>query len=264
MLVKFGILQGAEPYVINYQAYFITVILMFIYIQSKTKSKLRHNPKDIPKIVLLGILGSGIGSFIGYTGLKFSDVTNYAFIIRSIVAFAVIFGYFFLKEKLTKTKIMFVFTLLLGAYFISTGGQTITPHFGDVLILCAAALYALVNVFSKKLLKRNSSQHLVLFRSLGGAPVLLIMSFLLGYDILQREFILLSTLDGIVLFIQLFFLYKTLEIKSVSYLSMMASMFTIMVVIFSYMFFNEVMNLFQIIGGVIIILSIIFIEKSKI
>ena len=112
MLVKFGILQGAEPYVINYQAYFITVILMFIYIQSKTKSKLRHNPKDIPKIVLLGILGSGIGSFIGYTGLKFSDVTNYAFIIRSIVAFAVIFGYF-LGRDIRRVSLLFWFVLIL-------------------------------------------------------------------------------------------------------------------------------------------------------
>ena len=88
--------------------------------------------------------------------------------------------------------------LLFGAYFISTKGETLIPRIGDVLILMTAVCYGSVTVFSKKIINRNSPEHLSFHRSLAGGVTLLLISAILGFDLIQSKYIPFVLLDGIV------------------------------------------------------------------
>lgn len=57
-----------------------------------------------------------------------------------------------------------------------------------------------------------------------------------------------------------YFLYKTLELKPASYLSMMSMMFSVMVALLQYILFGIILRFWQIIGATIIILAVVLLE----
>ena len=83
-------------------------------------------------------------------------------------------------------------------------------------------------------------------------------------DFLQFEYLIYSFLSAITTFLLYFYLYKSIAILEVSKFSMLSMMYSVFVAIFSYYIFNDVMNHIQIIGGLIIIFSVVLIEKKKI
>jgi len=161
-------------------------------------------------------------------------------------------------------KAVLVLLLLFGAYLISTKGQGFYPQFGDIIIVCAAFFSVIANILAKKIMKENSHLIVSIYRAVfGGLIILIIIPFFIqNWYIIQDPTLLIAR--SIFSFLTILFLNKTIQETTVSYASMMSMMYSVFVAIFGFMFLRETMNLFQIIGAIIIIVSSILIQKSKI
>jgi len=261
VLQKYVFSNGAQLFSYSYQMFFIAFVLFVVCVSIKKKYSFTR--KDVIYMFAVGAVIASIAKILAATGINLSLASNYGFIIKTAVVFVVIFSYFWLKEKVTWKKIGMLVLLMFGAYLISTRGEGYSPLLGDIFTLGAAAALACASVLSKKLMHRNSAEYFSLFRSVGSALSLFVLSLLIYQDPVQVEFIPFSLLGGILAFFTILFLYKTLEVASVTYLSMMSMMFSVMVAVLSFFLLGEVMNSVQMLGGAIIIGSVVMIEKFR-
>ncbi|APD06914.1 hypothetical protein UJ101_01395 [Flavobacteriaceae bacterium UJ101] len=240
----------------------LTAAILFgitILLKNQKVTPLKFTQKDVIWMLLLGVLANGIGNYFGLQGIENSP-TNYAFLVKTSIVFAISLEILLGQQKFSVPRVLLGILLLLGAYLISTNGKLIIPQKEDTYTLIAAACFGSVSVLSKTINRRNSPEHMALFRSIAGGVVLFGIAFFLGENILRTEAIEWGILGGVLVFLLFLFLYKTLEIKSASYLSMMSMMFSVMVALLQYSLFGVTLGSWQIIGATIIILAVILLE----
>lgn len=265
VLVKMVLLEGVQPLLLIFLMFSIAFILSAAFnITFKRKEFKKLNKKFIWKLVLLGVIGSGIANIFTFYGLQLSTAINYGFIIKTGLVFTITLSYFFLNEKITKEKILLACFLIIGAYLISTGGKSYIPHIGDILIVLGAFCYTVSNIIAKPILNIIKPEIVVMFRSFfGGLFILIFISFIsVNISNIINPFIII--IMGFVLFLTLTFLNKTLEITTTSYMSMMSMVTPVLVVIMAFFILRETMNMFQVIGGLLIISSGLLIQKTNI
>ncbi len=261
---KIAVNRGIEPLSFSYQTVFGAAVILFLYIiLVRAKDFKEVKIKSLPSLIAVGVLGSGVATILTFYGLKYSTSINYGFLIKSTIIFSILLAFVFLKEKITIKKVALMIVLLLGAYLISTKGQTIYPKAGDLIILAAAFFLSTANVMAKPLLKKYSAELVTFFRTFFGALVILIfVPFIVPKFYLIQD-IPLFILRSIFVFLSLFFLNKAIKATNVSYLTMMSMMYSVFVVILGYFILNETLSLIQAIGGVLIIVSVILIQRSR-
>jgi len=103
--------------------FFSIVVLVFLTISHK-----KNFFRSIYKVGLPGFLGGIVLSF-GYTGYVFAmyntTVANANFIIQTQTIFLAIFGYIFLKEKISKLTLASIFLAFFGIFLML--GSSLTP-----------------------------------------------------------------------------------------------------------------------------------------
>ncbi len=240
----------------------LTAAVLFvisILLKNKNTSKLKINVKDIVWMLLLGVLANGVGNYFGLQGIENSP-TNYAFLVKSSIVFSITLEIIIGQQEFSLPRVLLGVILLMGAYLISTNGSFIIPKNEDAYTLVAAACFGSVSVLSKTINKRNSPEYMALFRSLAGGIVLFGIAFFLGENVVRTKYIEWGILGGVLVFLLFWFLYKTLEIKSASYLSMMSMMFSVIVAALQYFIFNITLGVWQIVGAIIILFAVILLE----
>ena len=103
--------------------FFSIVVLVFLTISHK-----KNFFRSIYKVGLPGVLGGIVLSF-GYAGYVFAmyntTVANANFIIQTQTIFLAIFGYIFLKEKISKLTLASIFLAFFGIFLML--GSSLTP-----------------------------------------------------------------------------------------------------------------------------------------
>ncbi len=250
-----------NPFVYGGQTLITAAILFVIAIILKHQkvSQLKIKQKDIIWMLLFGVLANGIGNYFGLQGIKNSP-TNYAFLIKTSIVFAITLEIILGQQKFSLSRVLLGILLLIGAYLISTNGAFIIPQKEDTYTLIAATCFGSASVLSKTINMRNSPEYMALFRSIAGGVILFGIAFFLGENIFRAEAIEWGILGGVLVFLMFLFLFKTLEVKSASYLSMMSIMFSVMVAFLQYTIFGVTLGFWQVIGATIIILAVILLE----
>ncbi len=269
---KYALNKGIDPLPFAYQRLLVASAISLLPLlalktagKRSTISSIKSLKKqDILRLSGVGMIGGGLGAIAMFYGLKYSTTTNYGFLIKTTVVFSILLAYIFLKEDLTKKKAICTVALLLGAYFISTGGKTLIPHFGDIIILLAAFLYSSANVIAKPLLKKHSPEINTAFRSFFGALIILIFSSFTvpAFYIIQDAQLVIIT--GILAFLTIYLLNKLIKISSISYTTTMSMMFSIFTATMGHFAFQETMNMTQIAGAILILASVLMIHNSEI
>lgn len=153
LIYKIAVNKGIEPLAFSYQTLLGAAFILFIYIVSTDAKGLTNiRTRSLPKLAAVGILGSGVGTLLSFYGLKYSTSINFGFLIKSTVIFSVLLAFLFLREKITLEKVGLMILLLVGAYLISTKGQTLYPRPSDGIILAAAFFISCANVMARPLL----------------------------------------------------------------------------------------------------------------
>ena len=212
----------------------------------------------------MGIISSAGVYLVEFLALKYSPAINFSFLIRTVMLFTFVFSFIFLGEKITKKKMILATLLLIGAYLVTTKGQAISLTRGDLFTLLQAALIALGNNVLGKMATNRMSVALTASSSvlIGFIPKIIIAVSFTQIVFPSRTISIISLAVVYILLTQLRFnAYKN---ASASYVTMVFSFTPVFVFVMAVLFLKESLTPVQIVGGSLIILAGILVEKLKV
>jgi drug/metabolite transporter, DME family len=217
--------------------------------------------------LILGGIGlvSTIGvSLVEVFALKYSPAVNYSFLIRSTILFTIIFAYLFLSEKLTLKKIIISILILAGIYLLTTKGKLISLSIGDIFTLIEAMLIAFGNSILGKMATNNMSARLSSSASflIGVLPIAAFALF--SNSIAIPKSMLLIIFSTILSILGMSFRFQAYKHATASYVAMIYSLTPVFVLLMSTSLLRETISPIQLVGGSLIVLGGIAVEKLKI
>jgi len=253
----------------------MTLLIQFILISSIAlninlflfQRKYIKNIKNIKRWEWKNTFFAGVFLISGYLastyGLRFTTSINFSFIIKSNLIFIPLLAFFFLQEKITKEKIFLAFIFFIGIYLVTTSGRFIIPHFGDLLIILSALLFSSFSIINKKLVKILEPEIISWGVTSCAAILALIISFILKINLFSSAGILFVFLSGVMEALTILFMNKTIRITSMTYYVMMTMFSPVINLILGILFLNEMINFIQLIGGIILIISGIMVQRLR-
>lgn len=233
----------------------------------------KKNFAGVTKKVFLGLTLAGAvsvagGGILSNFGIALTTAINAGFLVRFVMVTTILFAWLFLKERLTKSKIIALGIMLIGAYLVSTKGGMLVPHLGDFLIVGACVCWSIGTVFYKKYLKNHQIRPLTMsfVRLVGGLPILAFLMAatsilpwpaknLFVVDLFNGQFFGYAFVVGIFDALNTVFAFRTLNLASASYLTMMSSITSVLVALIALIFLQETMIGVQILGGGLIVFA---------
>jgi len=201
--------------------------------------------------------------FFSNYSLIFTTSINYSFLNKSNLIFIPLLAFLFLKEKITREKIFLGFIFFIGVYLITTSGQFIIPRFGDLLVIVATFFFSCFSVISKNLVKILEPE-IASWGVISSAAILaLILSFILKINIFSSTGILFVFLSGLLEGLIILFINKTIRITNMTYYVMMTMFTPLINLALGILFLNETINFIQLIGGIILIISGIMVQRLR-
>ena len=263
---KMALTKNVLPMTLFIQFILISAIILninFLLFQRKYIKKIKNLKRwEWKNAFLAGFFL--ISAYLTSTyGLKLTTSINYSFIIKSNLIFTPILGFFFFKEKFTKEKIFLIFAFFTGIYLVTTSGQFILPHLGDLLIILAALCFSSFYTTNKKLAKTFEPEIISWGVTTCAAIFALILSFILKVDIFSSTGFLFVFLTGLTEALIILFMNKTVRITTLTYYVMMTMFVPIINLILGILFLNEIINFVQLIGGLVLIISGIMVQRLK-
>lgn len=244
---------------------FLLISLLFLTQRPNFKKLIKKNFRDF---FVLGVCFSGFGIFLKLWGLSLTTATNAAFMMSLSSMAVVIFAFFLLKEKAPKGFYIIVLAMMIGVYLVTTKGQQLLPHIGDILILCLAFLIGFMQVYGKKLLNTLSVLATAFGRSLMGMIFLGMLIPIFspdGFSTIPNLTVLSLVLtNGLVFGSGIIFFYKALQNEGASNSGMFALLVPVLTAIMGFLFLSEILNVFQLLGAGIILIGSYIISKFKI
>jgi len=268
ILQKAALNLGMDRFVFAFIRISMGFILITVIILAKKHNPVRLLKHNIKPFLILGIGFSGIGILLKLWGLSLTTASNAAFIMSLSSVSAVIFAFFFLKESAPPRFYRIVVAMIAGVYLVTTGGQHLLPRIGDIIILVLAILIGGMQVYGKKILETLSVIQIAFGRSFIGMVFLGIMSITFspqGFTTIPGiQALLLALVNGITFISSIILFYKALETEQASNAGMFALLVPVVTAVLGYLFLNEILNVYQLIGAVIILGGSYLISRLKI
>lgn len=261
---KLAINIGIKPVPYTVQTTLVSVVLLTIYVFFAFKKELRKiNIEALRNLFFIGSL-VGTAYIAGIYGLRLSTSINYSFLIKSTLVFTILLAFIFLKEKVDRKKALLLSAFIIGAYLITTGGKTIIPKIGDLLIIFAAFCFSSALVIQKQLTRKINPDIIAWGRMSFALFVLLLVGFFVKANFFQLIALRYVVLVGLLSAVLVIYLSKAISVSSASYITMMSMSVPVINTLLGTVFLKETMNIFQIIGGILIISNGILVHKWKI
>lgn len=263
---KIALIKDVPPITLLIQFVLIASIVLSINLllfQRKYLKKIRNiKGKEWKNTFFAGVF-LFFGYLISNYSLRFTTSINYSFLNKSNLIIIPLLAFFFLKEKITKEKIFLAFIFFIGVYLVTTSGQFIIPHFGDLLVIIATFFFSSFTIMNKNLVKILEPE-IASWGVISCAAILaLIFGFILKINIFSLAGILFVFLSGLIEGIIILFINKTIRITSMTYYVMMIMFTPLINLILGILFLNEMINFIQLIGGIIIIISGIMVQRLR-
>lgn len=266
---KLAFEAGENPVSFTIQAGIVALFVLAIYILPRKGHEFRNLSKGLTaKLLLANAVHFGLGIFFCNAGTALTSAINAGFLVKFGLVTTTLLAWLVLHEKMTLSKMIAVLTMLIGSFFISTRGNFIVPHVGDILIILACLCWSTANVLVRKILKDSaiSDEVVTLLRPVAGIPLLLAFVLIspiypepvrnvFYVNIFEVRFPFLVVANGFFLALLFLYLNKTLKVASASYMTMMSMITPVIVTALAVAVLNEEMNWIQIVGAILIISS---------
>lgn len=272
---KLAFNSGAR--VLSYQLLSILIALGFLAIlvlpkyASEAKDFFSRQPRLFWNLFLANGIQSGLGTSLSIIGISLTSAINAGFLVKLATVTTILFAWLILKERLTVIKVLMVVSMISGAYLLTTRGEVLLPRIGDLFILGACVCWSLGNVLVRKSLTTQPIrvEIVTLQKPIAGLPMILILVGLAVwvpgiYGDLQPIMaccqmplmgVAYAVGNGFLLAMTWTYLNNTLGISSASYMTMMSMMTPVIVSVLAMIFLRETLELIQIVGAGMIIIS---------
>lgn len=224
--------------------------------------------------LLLLFIGAvfGGGQILFFIGYRLAGSINGALAQKSTIFFSLLFGYLLLKEKITKLQILFSAFLFFGLILAVTEGSfnLLEINIGVLVLIILTCLWMFAHTLTKPIFQRNEavpSQMVVIRNAIGAVILFSIFLIFFPFEVLKMLsdpiYIFWGFLMGMTYGVGLFFWYQTLSHLDVSKASILVSPTPVVTAIFATLLLNESFTLFDFLGTLVVIISIMVIMKEK-
>ena len=232
--------------------FFIMVVFIFLLISYKKKIFRAFYNSGIPGIFGGIILSSG---FCGYVFAMYNTtVANTNFIIQTQTIFLAIFGYFFLKEKISKITLVSIFLAISG--IILMVGSDLEPGqmSGNIAAFIMPVSFAILIL----IIRKYPNVDMVPLQLYAGITAMIIGYIIAGKINISAHDIFLGFLAG---FFQLGFGFILITIGARSTPSAMVGIIMLTEAVlgpfWAWLFINENSSFMVLIGGTIVIIAVL-------
>lgn len=243
-------LQYITPiFVYSFTLIFATMSFMALLVMRKKTRELIFW-QAYKNLLLVSLLMSIMFACI-YIGLSYTTAGNMAVLIFLQVFFSFLYFNLFGREKFSRIHLSGAILMVFGALIILFPDKFIF-NVGDLLILIAAAIAPIANLFQKRAREQVSSETILAFRSIVALPVLLLLAFLtepipsLPDLISALPYIALSGL--LLMGLSKIFWVESIHRISITKASAMAALIPVFTLFFAYLTLNEIPDYSQFAG----------------
>ncbi len=259
--------SSIEPVQLSFFRWFFVLVLLLPYILINYKNLIFGLKKD--SMILLVFSGLGIAGFntFLYYGLQTTTATNALLINSSTPIFIILISSLIFKIAITKVQILGVLLSTLGVLYLILKGNInhiFELHFnpGDLWIILAALDWALYSVLLRYKPKELTSFEFLTITTVIGVIMLFFVFIYLGFSLefsfLENKDVLYS-LIYIVIFPSILSFYfwnkATIEVGA-NKAGQSAHIMPVFGAILAYIFLDEVMQFYHIIGMIFIAIGI--------
>lgn len=200
-----------------------------------------------------------------YIGLTYTTAGNMAVLIFLQFFFAFLYFNLFGNEKFLTIHLIGAF-LMAGGAIIILFPEELTLNKGDLMILLAAALAPIANIYQKKARQQVSSETVLTFRTLVALPVLIILAII--FEPIPEIEQLVSALPYIaisgllIMGLSKIFWVEAIHRISITKASAMAAFVPVFTLLFAYLVLNEIPDIQQMIGILPVLVGGFFITRT--
>lgn len=230
--------------------------------------------KEIVILFFQSLTGVFLFSILMLYGLRFATATEAGIVTSTLPAMVALLAYFIIKEKLTKNKVIGILTAVLGVIILNVSRSIHMMWdghleiLGTLLILGAVMGEALFIILGKSISKKVSPLAITTGISVMGVLLFLPMAI---YDLIHANYSFSSGYDwllilyfGVVVTVLAFLLmYQGIEIVPATTVGILTSVLPLSTVILSFLFLNEPIHYYHLIGLCFIFIAIYFTSKEE-
>lgn len=219
------------------------------------------------RIWLLGVLNTA-GILLQYISTFYLDPVTVGLLGRFYIVFAILLSVILLKEKIVKNDIVPIIFTVIGSFLVSNFSTNINNLLGITCALAYTFFFALTNALAKKVIRDVDSQIILLYNQ-GTSTIILFLVMIvtsgtrisLGINQGMLYIIISAICSG---FIGLMLFYESLKYISYREANIVRASNPLFVFAFSLPFFKIPITINFVIGGMLIIASIVWMNVKKI
>lgn len=239
-----------------------TIYWSTVFFRSKSKLK-TATPTDYLLLLFIGLINTLGVTLVETLALKSSPAVNFSFLIRTVILFTIILAAIFIKERLTLKKIILSTLILAGSYLLIIQGQTLKLSPGDLFTLLEALMLGILNISQKTAVHKFGARLTASAAFVFGLAPFIVLLLLTGQIHWPKAPLIIPLL---VVFNVAITQFKLIALKhaTASYVTMIFSFTPVFVSLMAIPLLKETLTPIQILGGILILLAGIGVEKLKI
>ncbi|MCY9692674.1 DMT family transporter [Paenibacillus alginolyticus] len=249
-------------------ARFLIASVILGAIMLSRKEFIRPAPKDMGLMALSGILGTTLYFALENIELELTTASSAALIVASYPAITALLEFIFYRVKISWLKGLGIVMAVLGVYQISGGSseESSGQLTGNIILILAGVVFAAYNFTTRKVVKNYSMVTVSFYQTIAGTLAFIPLALIerSRWQVPSVESLWMLLYLGVFCSIAAFMLYNY-GLRNLSSGTAMALMNLVPLfgVLFSSVFLHEVLHIFDLIGGMIIIVGVILSVREK-
>ena len=229
----------------------LIALFFFIILMAKRDRFKELKNKEAYKDLLLTSFWITLLFTLVFIGMQYTTAGNMAVIIFLQLLFSYLYFNVLGKEKMDRLHLIGAIIMGVGALIILVPDD-LTFNKGDLLILIAAAIAPVANLYQKRARNYCSSETILGFRTVVGLPFIALLAYYFEPATTYENFILalpsLLVIGILVYVVSKIMWIESLHRISITKVSAMMGMVPMMTLFFAYLYLDEIPQLRQVVG----------------
>jgi drug/metabolite transporter (DMT)-like permease len=247
--------------------------IVIAFVVSKQKNEYELTKKDYKSILLLGIAGYYLASFLDFQGLKYISASLERLILFTYPTIVVLIGVFFYKEKITRNQIIALVLTYIGIAIVFLGNEDSSITFdnlvlGGLYVGTCAISYAIYLVGSGQIVPKLGTWKYTSYVLIVACVFVILHYLVANQGIGNLDFpiqvyiyaILMATISTV---IPTLLISEGIRLIGASNASIVGSVGPISTIVLAYIFLDERLTLVQMLGGVLVLGGVLLISIQK-
>ena len=269
-IVAKSLTYDVNPQVALFFRGMIASALFAVWMLIRKKKMKRLDRRDIPVMLILGLINLPINQFLFLTAISLTSPPNVALAYALTPAFVLVIALIFLKESASLLKIIGVILAIGGTVLvISENGIDFSTDstLGDILVLIASFSWALYTVIGKNFTRKYGAIQATAMATITGWILYLPVFYILPVeielaDISAVNWLQLLYIGGITSVVAYALWYYALTKSEASKVAVFNNVQPVLTTVFSIIFLGHILSWQFIIGGTIVITGVIMTQRG--